>query len=80
LWEADKPTQFDETFLESVTSAIKENLKADGWFTTRFKVSVEPSKDGGKGILNIHIEHEGARAIIGKIDVKGAKKNPPMGS
>jgi hypothetical protein len=74
-WRAGDPAPFDEVTLERLSRDVRDGLARQGYFRTRFAVA--PVVTGEVATLVVRIDDEGPPAVLGDIEVTGARRHAP---
>jgi tetratricopeptide (TPR) repeat protein len=75
-WQAEDPVAFKQDKANPLADAVRRHLAALGRPLTRFRTRYVLDGDGTADLV-IHIEDEGPVAVIGRIEVVGAKEHRP---
>ncbi len=75
LWKKGDPVRFDELADSAIRKRIEEAFGEDGFLSPQFSVITSPTSDGESCDLTVTVASEGPRAMLGKIDVTGTKRD-----
>jgi outer membrane protein assembly factor BamA len=75
LWKKGDPVRFDELAESAIRKRIEEAFGEAGFLSPQFSVITSPTSDGESCDLTVTVASEGPRAMLGKIDVTGTKRD-----
>jgi outer membrane protein assembly factor BamA/outer membrane protein assembly factor BamE (lipoprotein component of BamABCDE complex) len=75
IWQKGKPAPFAEASLNGLADGVTRAFHHLGYFFAKANVRVIPGNEKRAADLLVEILDEGPRAVVGKIDVTGNRKN-----
>jgi outer membrane protein assembly factor BamA len=75
LWKKGDPVRFDELAESAIREQIEDTFGEAGFLSPQFSVVTSPTSDGMSCDLKVTVASEGPRAVLGKIDVTGTKRD-----
>ena len=75
IWERGKPAPFDEPTRSSLRAKTKRALADLGYFFAEFEIDIVRDSDARTAALLVNVADEGPKALIGRIEVVGSRKN-----
>ncbi|NQT85986.1 hypothetical protein HQ560_04430, partial [bacterium] len=77
-WKEGEPARFDRVSMKRMATQVRLAYAHFGRFFPDVAVKVVPQRDGRTAKLVIVVRHEGPKAVVGSIEVTGAKINRPQ--
>ncbi|MGE5194099.1 MAG: hypothetical protein ACM3U2_16510, partial [Deltaproteobacteria bacterium] len=76
-WKKDGPAPFDDGAESRIRKRLRDEYAAAGFYYPEFAVKLERDASAGTAHVVVNVQDEGPRAVVGKIQVSGGKRDSP---